>query len=112
MELGARLYLDNCNACHFVDGLGADEVFPELDGNSLVNAPGGTGLIHIILHGAELPSTEIRPMRLRMPGFGNRLSDDEVATLANFVRSGWSNTADAVDADMVAEVRSQFSETE
>ncbi len=65
MDLGARLYLDNCNACHFVDGLGADEVFPELDGNSLVNAPGGTGLIHVILDGTELPSTEIRPMRLR-----------------------------------------------
>ena len=112
MELGARLYIDNCNACHFVDGRGADEVFPDLDGNSLVNAPGGTGLIDVILHGAELPSTEIRPMRLRMPGFANRLSDDEVATLANFVRSGWSNSADPVDANTVAGVRGTAAKTD
>ncbi|MDN5788226.1 cytochrome c [Pseudorhodobacter sp.] len=112
MELGARLYLDNCNACHFVDGLGANEIFPELDGNSLVNAPGGTGLINIILHGAELPSTEIRPMRLRMPGFANRLTDDEVATLANFVRSGWSNSAAPIDADAVAALRDRPAEAD
>ncbi len=112
MELGALLYLDNCNACHFVDGLGANEIFPELDGNSLVNAPGGTGLIHIILHGAEMPSTELRPMRLRMPGFAKRLSDDEVATLANFVRSGWSNSAAAIDADAVAALRERRAEAD
>src|SRR5699024_3754760 len=94
MGLGARLYLDNCNACHFVDGRGANEVFPELDGSSTVNAPEPTGLIHVILNGAELPSTKIRPMRLRMPSFADRLSDDEVATLASFVRSAWSNSAD------------------
>ncbi len=105
MDLGARLYLDNCNACHFVDGRGADEVFPDLDGNSLVNAPGATGLIDIILNGAELPSTEIRPMRLRMPGFADRLSDDEVATLATFLRSAWSNSTGPVEAGAVADLR-------
>jgi len=38
MPLGARLYLDNCSACHFVDGKGAEGTFPALDGNALVNA--------------------------------------------------------------------------
>lgn len=111
MELGARLYLDNCNACHFVDGLGADEVFPELDGNSLVNAPGAAGLINVILFGTEMPSTRIRPMRLRMPGFANRLSDNEAASLASFVRSAWSNASGAVDAAAVAAVRAKHAET-
>jgi mono/diheme cytochrome c family protein len=105
MALGPRLFLDNCGACHFVDGRGANEVFPELDGSFLVNAEQPTGLIHVILYGAELPSTEERPMRLRMPGFAHRLSDDEVAALASFVRSAWSNTAVAVTAETVAEHR-------
>ncbi|RGP35378.1 cytochrome c [Pseudotabrizicola alkalilacus] len=105
MALGARLYLDNCNACHFVDGLGASEVFPELDGNHLVNADQPTGLIHMIMFGDTLPSTGMRPMRLQMPGFAHRLSDEEVAELATFVRSAWSNTAGAVSADNVAEMR-------
>nr|WP_240160646.1 c-type cytochrome [Pseudomonas bharatica] len=32
LSLGERLYLDNCNACHFVSGKGAERVFPQLDG--------------------------------------------------------------------------------
>ncbi len=105
LDLGPRLYLDNCNACHFANGMGADEVFPELDGNSLVTADKSTGLISMILYGAALPSTAERPARLRMPGFGDRLSDDEVATLATFVRQAWSNRAGAVSSAEVADRR-------
>ena len=107
MALGPRLYLDNCNACHFVNGRGADEVFPELDGNSLVTAERPTGLIAMILAGSQLPSTELRPYRLQMPGFGERLSDDEVAALASFVRSAWSNDAAPVSASDVADLRGE-----
>lgn len=102
MPLGARLYLDNCNACHFVDGKGADGVFPELGGNSLVTAKQTAGLIDVILNGARLPSTSSRPEALAMPGFGKRLSNEEVATLATFVRGAWSNHAGPVTAKDVA----------
>jgi len=105
MPLGARLYLDNCAACHFVNGQGAPEIFPSLDGNALVNADSPAGLIHTILHGADLPSTETRPMRLRMAGFAWRLTDDEVAALATFVRQGWHNRAGAVSAAEVGPLR-------
>ena len=46
-----------------------------------------------------------RPARLRMPDFGYRLSDDEVATLATFLRQAWTNTADLVSASAVAGLR-------
>lgn len=105
MGLGPRLYLDNCNACHFATGRGADEVFPELDGSSLVTAQSPTGLISMILYGGELPSTAQRPARLRMPGFADRLSDDEVAILASFLRQGWTNSADPVGATAVTDLR-------
>lgn len=107
MPLGARLYIDNCNACHFADGRGADEVFPELDGNALVTAESPTGLISMILNGSELPSTPKRPYSLRMPGFADRLTDEEVAELASFVRQGWSNDAAAVSADDIADLRGE-----
>ncbi|WP_428515807.1 c-type cytochrome [Roseovarius sp.] len=105
MPLGARLYIDNCNACHFADGRGADEVFPELDGNALVTAESPTGLISMILNGSELPSTPKRPYSPRMPGFADRLTDKEAAELASFVRQGWSNDAAGVGADDVADLR-------
>lgn len=110
MELGARLYLDNCNACHFSTGKGANGVFPELAGNSMVLANESGGFLDVILNGAVMPSTATRPSRLRMPGFRDRLSDDEIAALASFVRQAWGNNADTVVANVVSEVRAKTSQ--
>jgi mono/diheme cytochrome c family protein len=111
LELGARLYLDNCNACHFADGKGAKNVFPSLDGNALVRAKEPGGLILVILNGDAIPSTRERPERLVMPGFGWRLKDDEVAALATFVRKSWSNAARAVTTADVAKLRGEVNTT-
>ncbi|MHC9235304.1 c-type cytochrome [Pseudooceanicola sp. 502str34] len=105
ISLGARLYLDNCSACHFVTGKGAPEIFPELAHNALVTGSETKPLISVILNGAEVPGTAKRPMTLRMQGYADRLSDDEVAELASFVRSAWGNDAGAVTAADVAAVR-------
>lgn len=102
---GARLYLDNCSACHFTEGQGAARVFPKLDGNALVNDEDPSGLIHVVLAGARLPSTKGAPEALAMPAFGWRLNDDEVAQLLTFVRHAWNNQAPAVTAEEVAKVR-------
>ena len=106
LTLGERLYVDNCAACHFVNGKGAPRVFPHLDGATVVNAKDPTALLHIILAGAQTPSTAKAPSMLPMPGFANRLNDDEVAQLATFVRSGWSNRAPGVSASEAAKARS------
>lgn len=105
MPLGPRLYLDNCGGCHLVNGKGAPEIFPELDGNSLVTAKSSKGLVSVILHGAELPSTEKRPMKVRMQGYEDRLSDEEIATLATFLRNAWTNKASDVTAQDVEAIR-------
>ncbi|WP_110708695.1 cytochrome c [Salinicola sp. CR57] len=107
---GARLYLDNCNACHFANGQGAPQVFPSLVDNELVNADDPTGLVHVILAGARLPSTPDKPEALAMPDFGWRLSDEEAAQLATFVRGAWGNHGGEVTADQVAEVRKSLPE--
>ncbi|WP_297322781.1 cytochrome c [uncultured Bartonella sp.] len=107
MALGARLYMDNCNACHFVNGKGANGVFPELDGAKIVNAKDPTGLLRVILNGSRMPSTEKRPADLAMPGFGWRMNDEEVAALVTFLRSSWTNQAPEVKAADVAKVRTK-----
>ena len=102
---GERLYLDNCGACHFVTGQGAPKTFPALDQATIVNAENPSALIHTILEGAQQLSTEKAPSKLAMPGFGDRLSDQEVAELATFIRQGWSNSASAVSVEDVKAVR-------
>jgi mono/diheme cytochrome c family protein len=110
LTLGERLYLDNCGACHFVKGEGASRIFPRLDGASIINAQDPTALVHVILAGAQTPSTARAPSILPMPGFAERMNDAEVAELATFLRQGWSNNAPAVSAKLVQEVRTAVAE--
>src|SRR5665647_60021 len=102
---GSAVYLDNCNACHRSDGSGANRTFPNLVKNEAVNAKDPTSLIHIVLEGSSMPSTQTAPSAITMPDFGWRLSDDEVADVLNFIRSSWGNHAGAVSRDEVSRVR-------
>jgi mono/diheme cytochrome c family protein len=104
---GAQLYLDNCNACHRSDAVSNAKVFPALAGNPSVLSDDPTSLIRLILAGSRLPSTKGAPSDLGMPGFAWRLSDQEVAQLATFVRQSWGNQAPAADAGQVAKIRKQ-----
>jgi mono/diheme cytochrome c family protein len=102
---GAMVYLNNCNACHRSSGAGAKGVFPSLSGNSVVNAKDPTSLIHIVLGGSAMPSTDRSPSALAMPRFGWRLTDGNVADLLSYVRTAWGNRAEPVTPAQVAAVR-------
>jgi mono/diheme cytochrome c family protein len=102
---GASIYLDNCNACHRSDGSGANRTFPNLVKNEAVNAKDPISLIHIVLAGGSMPSTQTAPSAFAMPDFGWRLNDAEVADVLSFVRGSWGNHAAAVSRDEVGRVR-------
>jgi mono/diheme cytochrome c family protein len=46
-----------------------------------------------------------------MPAFVGVLSDQQVADIATFVRSGWGNSGAAVSASEVAKVRADVAKT-
>lgn len=102
---GAQLYLDNCAACHRTDAKSNAKVFPALSGNPTVLAGNPESLIRLVLAGSKLPSTKEAPSPLGMPGFGWRLSDDEIAQLLSFVRQSWGNQASTVAPAQVMSVR-------
>jgi mono/diheme cytochrome c family protein len=104
-ELGYTVYMDNCIGCHRVDGSGIQNVFPSLRDNISVVAEKPTSVIRVILRGAEQPSTEARPTIIAMPAFDWKLSDDEIAAVATYIRSAWGNAASPVDVSTVAEIR-------
>jgi len=104
-SVGARLYVDNCAACHRTNGLGHADAFPTIAGNPTVLAREPDTLIRLILAGAKLPGTAERPSPLGMPGFDWRLNDREVAELASFVRNAWGNRAPEVRTDAVTKLR-------
>ena len=102
---GAQDYLNNCASCHLSSGVGYANTFPALAGNPVVNTANPVSLIHIVLTGGSTPATAGAPTSFTMPGFADRLSDQEVADIVTFIRSSWGNKGAPVDAATVASVR-------
>jgi alcohol dehydrogenase (quinone), cytochrome c subunit len=102
---GARIYLDNCAACHRPDGVGYEQVFPRLAGNPVVQAGNPRSLISIVLDGSQTPRTARTPAQFTMPRFAWRLSDEDVTDVVNFVRTSWGNSASPASSAEVAKIR-------
>lgn len=102
---GALDYLNNCAACHRSDGRGYPGVFPVLAGNPVLQSGDGGGIVRIILTGSTVPGVQNAPSAFTMPAFADRLSDQQVADLTNFIRTSWGNKGGTVTPSDVAGVR-------
>ncbi|MGQ3071066.1 MAG: c-type cytochrome [Ferrovibrionaceae bacterium] len=87
-DRGAKLYVDNCIACHQDKGAGMAGAIPPLAGNPAVLAAGPGDVIRVVLQGIAATGKFGA-----MPGFAGALSDRDVADVANYVRTSWGNTA-------------------
>jgi mono/diheme cytochrome c family protein len=95
---GAKIYASNCAGCHGQNGAGRPPLIPNLAGNDAVMASVPTNVIGAVLSG--LPPWRVA---LAMPSFATSLSDQQIADVANYVRTTWGNnaTADAMPADVM-----------
>ncbi|MEJ4043684.1 c-type cytochrome [Erwinia sp. SLM-02] len=105
---GAQAYMDNCAACHRLDGQGYAATFPALAHNPVVLSEDPSSLISMVLLGGKTPVTKRAITGLTMPGFAWRLDDRQVSDLLSFVRSGWGNNAPAVSSGEVKAVREKL----
>jgi mono/diheme cytochrome c family protein len=96
LELGARLYENNCAQCHGQQGEGAGAAYPPLAGHRTVTMGSSANLVRVILSGGFPATTAGHPRPFGMPPFGQSLSDAEVAAIASYVRGAWGNAAPAV----------------
>ena len=84
----AKLYIDNCAPCHQDHGTGIPGAVPPLAGNPAVTPAAPYNIVMVVLGG--LPSSGNYSA---MPSFAGRLSDSQIADLANYVRTSWGNQA-------------------
>lgn len=108
MRAGSAVFFDGCTACHLTGGKGQPGMFPPLQGSSVAQQHDPTGVIRLILAGTRTGPTRSRPSFQSMPSFAWKLSDQEVADVATYVRNSWGNRAPPVDAHQVAAVRSKL----
>ena len=87
---GAALYLDHCAGCHQAGGRGMPGVFPPLAGNGVVLASDPADILKVVLHGVPAQGKYVP-----MPAFAGQLNDQQVADLANYLRTSWGNGAAA-----------------
>jgi mono/diheme cytochrome c family protein len=102
---GEALYVDHCSGCHMEDGSGQPGVFPPLKGNAVVQAKEPGAMLHMIIDGARVAATKTNPTGLAMPAFGWKLTDQDVADLATYLRAAWGNQAAAVSDSDVKKTR-------
>jgi mono/diheme cytochrome c family protein len=105
MAAGQAIYVDDCSACHGVDGKGTPSYFPPLPGAAVTQSTDPTTVIRFILSGTQTVATDARPTALSMPTYGWKLDDAQVAAVATYVRNSWGNLAPPVSASDVARLR-------
>ncbi|MFI5387471.1 MAG: c-type cytochrome [Fimbriimonadales bacterium] len=89
LQHGQKLYLDNCAKCHQDKGQGSPGIVPNLADNAAITSAQPDDLIDAVLSGLHGSS----PGTMPMPSFARALSDQDVADIANYVRSDWGNHA-------------------
>lgn len=103
-DLGEVVYTVHCGTCHLPDGKGDPTLGVSLAGNPLVQAQDPASLINVILYGPQLPPPPFVVERSPMRPFGKRLSDEDVAAVATYLRQSFGNSAGTV---ATAEVTAQ-----
>jgi cytochrome c oxidase subunit 2 len=89
MEVGEKVYLTSCAACHMPTGQGLPGVFPALKGSEMVTQD-IPAHIDIVLNGKTGTA---------MQAFGKQLSLRDIAAVITYERNAWgNNTSDMVQA--------------
>jgi mono/diheme cytochrome c family protein len=105
MADGEKLYKGACIACHEIDGTGAPRIYPPLPGNANLQSADPSSTIRIILDGAETLTTPRAPNAGSMPAYDAKLSDQEIADVATYIRNSWGNAAPVVTPEQVKNAR-------
>jgi mono/diheme cytochrome c family protein len=110
MRAGQAIYADECSACHTMDGTGIASLFPALKGSPSLQSLQPDSVLQVILNGTRAVATHDAPTGPAMPSYAWKLSDDQVAAVATYVRNAWGNAASPVTPSDVQRARAKLVE--
>ena len=96
---GQAVFEDNCAQCHRANGEGLPATFPALNKNPFVLGD-PQPVIGAVLNG-------LKGNLGSMPGWKDKLDNQQIAAVVTYIRQAWSNQAPAVTPAMVAATRSK-----
>lgn len=106
-DAGWKVYSSTCANCHQADGSG-NTIYPSLFHNTTTGAAQADNLIATIVYGVH---RQVDGKDIDMPGFGpdalftDRLTDQQIADVSNYVLKNFGNAELNVKADQVKTVR-------
>lgn len=89
LEPGRFSYMAACAGCHGDQGQGIPNVAPAMNGNTAVMMESPVNLLTAILHGIPTQTFAGNQRMYAMPGFADRMSADEIAVMASWMRAQW-----------------------
>jgi mono/diheme cytochrome c family protein len=104
-KAGAAIYEDRCEDCHSTSGRGGIFSAPPLAGSAIVQADNPASLINVVLHGPQLPKEVSFGAWENMPAYADKLSDEEVVAVSNYIRGSWGNVGRPLTTEEVAAQR-------
>ncbi len=104
---GRKLYDGYCAGCHQSHGQGLAPYFPALADNEAVTLPAPDNVIKTLLLGAPADASEAYSPHVVMPSFGSLFTDEQIATLASYIRANWGNDAAPVSTAEVSALRGE-----
>lgn len=109
-DRGWKIFSGSCASCHQAQGQGVN-AYPSLTHNSATGSSNARNLVATILIGVERQTGE---NAVFMPAFGsgalwvNRLSDQDIADVSNFILKTFGNPSVQIDARYVAKRRAEL----
>lgn len=104
---GAKLFAENCAACHGAEGKGVPGTFPPLAGDQVVNATDPAEHITTMLRGLGGKAINGQKYEVEMPPFADRLSDQQIADIINHERTSWGNHGPLVTLADITKLRAK-----
>lgn len=101
LQPGRHAYISACAGCHGVQGEGIPNVAPPMKGNATLTMDNPQNLLTVVLHGIPTQTFSGDQRMYAMPGFSDRMSHEDIAGLATWMRAQWGGQDKAVTASDV-----------
>lgn len=100
---GENLYLGLCAGCHGAQGQGQPHSSVPMSTNTTAMFPTPINMIRVVREGLQERNLAHGERMQSMPGFADKLSNEEMADLVNYLRQTWGGQPADVTAAQVAD---------
>ena len=104
---GRQQYLNVCAGCHGTEGEGKPHIAVAMQGNTTLRLADSRNLAKVIVEGIrEQQFTGFERMQ-PMPGFADKLNDQQLADLINYLRQAWGGLPGDMGVQQVAQLKAE-----